>query len=339
MHRHLIKWPALSLVFCFATYVSAQSTSPTQNPTPSGQSASQSGQSPTAHNNVLPYDRDQQDRSNDREELARFHQFLDSHREISEQLRKDPSLADNAQFLKNHPALQTYLQDHPEVRQQLHQDPNAFMHQEDRYDHGQDAMNRNDYDRDRRELASFNQFLDSHREISEQLRKDPSLADNAQFLKNHPALQTYLQDHPEVRQQLHQDPNAFMHQEDRYDHGQDAMNRGADFDRANAYDRDHDANHDAQRRFGEFLGSHSDLNQQLAKNPSLCKDPQFMQDHPEFQDYLNSHPDVRAQLMADPDNFLKSTQQWNNAPGTKTTTQPPAAPTSAPTTSTPKPKQ
>ncbi|HUN61000.1 MAG TPA: hypothetical protein VMU53_03370 [Candidatus Sulfotelmatobacter sp.] len=256
MHRHLIKWPALSLVFCFATYVSAQSTSPTQNPTPSGQSASQSGQSPTAHNNVLPYDRDQQDRSNDREELARFHQFLDSHREISEQLRKDPSLADNAQFLKNHPALQTYLQDHPEVRQQLHQDPNAFMHQEDRYDHGQDAMN-----------------------------------------------------------------------------------RGADFDRANAYDRDHDANHDAQRRFGEFLGSHSDLNQQLAKNPSLCKDPQFMQDHPEFQDYLNSHPDVRAQLMADPDNFLKSTQQWNNAPGTKTTTQPPAAPTSAPTTSTPKPKQ
>jgi hypothetical protein len=37
-------------------------------------------------------------------ELARFDQFLDSHREISEQLRKDPSLVNNERFLKDHPA-------------------------------------------------------------------------------------------------------------------------------------------------------------------------------------------------------------------------------------------
>src|ERR1700722_14141812 len=67
---------------------------------------------------------------------------------------------------------------------------------------------------DRRDVANFDQFLDSHREIAEQVRKDPSLLNNRTFLQNHPALQTYLQDNPTVRDQLRQSPNGFMHQED-----------------------------------------------------------------------------------------------------------------------------
>ena len=55
-----------------------------------------------------------------------------------------------------------------------------------------------DTDTTRQELASFDQFLDSHRETAEQLRKDPSLVNNEEFLKSHPALQTYLQQHPQV---------------------------------------------------------------------------------------------------------------------------------------------
>ncbi len=35
-----------------------------------------------------------------------------------------------------------------------------------------------DTDTTRQELASFDQFLDSHRETAEQLRKDPSLVNN-----------------------------------------------------------------------------------------------------------------------------------------------------------------
>lgn len=344
MHRHFIKWPAFFLLLCCATYVSAQSTTPTQNPAQSGQSANQSTQTPTPHNNVAPSDRDQ-DREINREELARFDQFLDSHREIADQLRKDPSLVNDPQYLKDHPALQTYLQDHSATRTALQNDPNAFMRAEDRYDHREDSMNRGDFDRDRdrerRQLANFDQFLDSHREIGEQLRKNPSLADNQQFLKNHPALQSYLQDHPEVRQQLQQDPNSFMRQEDRYDRREDAMNRGGDFSRGYGYDRDRNGDHDAQRRFGEFLGSHSDINEQLSKNPSLCKSQQYMQDHPELQSYLNSNPDVRQRLMADPDNFVKSTEQLNNTQNIKGTgtTQPTGTTPSSSPTSAPKPKQ
>jgi hypothetical protein len=395
-----IKWPALSMCLCFATYASAQST-PTQNPSqnPSQDSdvarpahdqdrdinheelarfnqflqthpdtAEQLRKDPSLVNSQQfvsdhpalqsylqdhpelrqqlqqnpnafmrdedRYERDRstddRDRDRERRELASFNQFLDSHRETAEQLRKDPSLVDKHQFLTDHPALQSYLQDHPELRQQLQRDPNAFMRDEDRYEHD---LSVNDRDRDRRELASFNQFLDSHRETAEQLRKDPSLADKHQFLTDHPALQSYLQDHPEVRQQLQQDPNAFMREEDRYEH-QEAMNRGDDFNRGNGFDRNADRDHDAQRHFGEFLGSHSNIAEQLSKDPSLVKSQEYLQDHPELRDYLSSHPEVRQQLMADPQAFVKSTQQFNNGQGMKSPDA--GAPSQA---TTPKPKQ
>ena len=69
-------------------------------------------------------------------------------------------------------------------------------------------------DANRRDLADFDRFLDTHREIAEQVRKDPSLLDNREFVQNHPALQDFLQDNPGVRDQLRQDPNAFMRQEE-----------------------------------------------------------------------------------------------------------------------------
>ncbi len=48
--------------------------------------------------------------------------------------------------------------------------------------------NDNRTDNDRRDVASFDRFLDEHREIAEQVRKDPSLLDNRDFLRDHPAL-------------------------------------------------------------------------------------------------------------------------------------------------------
>jgi hypothetical protein len=145
-----------------------------------------------------------------RQELASFDQFLDSHRETAEQLRKDPSLVNNEGFMKSHPALQTYLQQHPQIREEIKESPETFMRKENRFD-------RPDYTRDRdttrREVANFDQFLDSHRETAEQLRKDPSLVNNEQFVKSHSDLQAYLQQHPEVREEIKENPNAFMHQE------------------------------------------------------------------------------------------------------------------------------
>jgi len=252
-----------------------------------------------------------QDRDITRKELANFDEFLDSHREIAEQVRKDPSLLDNKQFLKDHPDLQRYLWNHPGVREEVKENPTAFVHAENRYDRQEDAAAR---EATREKLSSFDQFLDKHREIAEQVRRNPSLLDNQQFLKDHPALQTYLQDHKGVREEVQENPNAFMHQENRYD-------------RTEAGRGDPDAAH---RQFGEFLGHHMDISRDLDKDASVVKKDEYVHNHPELQAYLNAHPEVRQGLMADPQGFVKSTQQFN----TQTS---PAKTATAPATAQPKP--
>jgi len=282
--------------------------------------------------------RDADRRDNDRRaQLAQFDRFLDSHREIAEQLRRDPSLVKNQQFLQNHPALQTYLQEHQDIRQRLDQNPNALMRQENRFDNNErDAGNR-DYDNDARrdndnrngvsdrndnrmdndrgqdarnrdhgQVASFDQFLDKHREIAEQLRRDPSLAKNQQFVSNHPALQAYLQDHQGVREELNQNPNAFMQQENRYDSRENGMARSG-------MNRE-------QYSFGQFLGTHSAISEQLSKDPSLLKNREYMSSHPELQAYLKAHPDAQNQMAQNPDRFIKSSQQFSSGTKTGTTT-------------------
>ena len=101
MQMHFRKWPVvlgLSMFFWFAISTGAQTT-PMQSPPPSNDN-----------------EQSNQDRDITRGELANFDKFLDSHREIADQVRKNPSLVDNQQFLKDHPALQAYVQQHPAVR-------------------------------------------------------------------------------------------------------------------------------------------------------------------------------------------------------------------------------
>ncbi len=240
-----------------------------------------------------------------RQELASFDQFLDSHRETAEQLREDPSLVNNEEFLKNHPALQTYLQQHPQIREEIKESPETFMRKENRFDRSEYTRDR---DTTRREWANFDQFLDSHRETAEQLRKDPSLVNNEQFVKSHPDLQAYLQQHPEVREEVKENPNAFMHQEARYERTEDT----ARYDRReNGVDRD--MIHKSSASFGEFLDSHVNISKDLSKNPSLAKNQEYIANHPELKEYLNAHPEVRQELMANPQRFVASARQFNNS--------------------------
>jgi hypothetical protein len=164
-----------------------------------------------------------QENNGSRRDVAQFDHFLDTHPEIAEQVRKDPSLLDNRQFVQNHPALQTYLQNHPTIRDDVRQNPVAFMQRESQFNNREDAYhdaNAGDRDRDSwrgKDAARFNHFLDTHPEIAQQVRKDPSLLDNRQFVQNHPALQTYLQNNPGLRDEVRQNPDTFAQQENRAD--------------------------------------------------------------------------------------------------------------------------
>lgn len=71
-------------------------------------------------------------------------------------------------------------------------------------------------DRPRREGALKNQdeFLDSHQNIDNDLRKDPRLIDNKDYVRNHPELQTYLHDHPNIRHEWREHPRNEMHRDE-----------------------------------------------------------------------------------------------------------------------------
>jgi hypothetical protein len=261
---------AVAGVLCLSTPARAQSTAVPDNR--------------AADNRPIP------DNDSRRTELAQFNQFLDGHPEIAEQLRRNPSLADDRQFVDNHPALRTFMDGNPGVRDQLRQDPNAFMRQENNFDPREDARDR---DINRRNLADFDRFLDGHREIAEQVRRNPSLVDNRDFVQNHPALQDYLQSNPGVRDQLRQDPNAFMREEDRFDHPDDAR-------------------HERMADFGEFLGGHARIAEDVSKNPTIVNDREYVQNHRDLNEYLNAHPEVKQEWASNPQGFVKGAQQFTN---------------------------
>jgi phage-related protein len=233
-----------------------------------------------------------------RAELANMDRFMDSHPEIAEQLRKDPSLVNNKEFVQNHPALQQFLANHPGVREEYKENPNAFMNREERFDRSEDQAR--DRDVTRGELANMDRFMDRHPEIAEQLRKDPSLVNNKEFVQNHPALQQFLAEHPGVREEYKENPTAFMHQEERFDRREDANTR-----------RDRDVTSGELASFHEFMGNHDRIADELSKNPSLANNKEYLENHPALRDYLKAHPQVHEELSENPQSFLQSAQQFN----------------------------
>jgi hypothetical protein len=59
-------------------------------------------------------------------------------------------------------------------------------------------------------MSNFGEFLGGHSSMATELSKDPSLANNKEYLANHPALNDYLKAHPAMSQQLAENPQAVM---------------------------------------------------------------------------------------------------------------------------------
>jgi len=229
-------------------------------------------------------------------QLASFDSFLDSHPEVAEQVRQNPSLVNNEDFVEAHPALQQYLQQHPEIREQITQNPNAVMRQEQRFDRNEDQGR--DRDVTRGELVNMDRFMDSHPEIAEQLRKNPSLVNNEEFVENHPALQQFLASHPGVREEYKENPNGFMSREQNFDRREDLVG-------------DRDVTHQELMNMDRFMDSHPEIAEQLRKNPSLVNNEEFVENHPALQQFLASHPGVREEYKENPNGFMSREQNFD----------------------------
>jgi len=74
--------------------------------------------------------------------------------------------------------------------------------------------------------------------------------------------------------------------------------------------------HDHMMDFGGFLRSHSGIQRDLTRDPAVVKDNGYVQNHPELVSYLNAHPDVRAELMANPQTFVHGAAQFGSGNAT-----------------------
>jgi hypothetical protein len=234
-----------------------------------------------------------------RREIAGFNQFLDTHPDIAEHLRSDPSLIDNRRWVAERPDLQQYLQNHPQISEVFRAHPDQFMRDEQRYQSQLDRINP-------RDVAEMDRFLDSHPEVAEQLRKEPTLIDNRVWVGKHPALQQYLQAHPQLSDAFRSHPDQFMADEERYEHHDDQWSsRGVD---QRGGERNNERNRWELTGFGQFLGGHSNVAAELAKDPSLANNQEYVSSHPELDEYLKAHPTVSQQLAANPQGVMSS--EW-----------------------------
>ncbi len=196
VHRFALAMLAVILVAGMAALAGAQQAGSSQTPTPA----------PMATSDTKPAN----DYDINRRELHNFDVFLDNHPKIAKDLKSNPGLANDPNYLSQHPQLQQFLSKHPGVKEELHENPNRFVNRERGFE-------RSGKDVTRGELRNFDGFLDKHPEVEEDLRKNPSLADNPEYLAKHPEFKEFLENHPGVRGELKEHPRYFEKRERRFE--------------------------------------------------------------------------------------------------------------------------
>ena len=138
-----------------------------------------------------------------RGELRNLHQFLEEHPRLAKDLRNNPALANDRQWVARHDELNQFLRDNPRIRRELRENPGRVMTSE---------RNLNT----RADLRKFDRFLDTHPRVAERLRENPALLRDRRFVDNHDELQQFLKENPDMRRELQERPHAMMERVERY---------------------------------------------------------------------------------------------------------------------------
>ncbi len=230
-----------------------------------------------------------------RSDVALFDSFLDAHADVDAQLRANPSLLTNGEYLEAHPQLQAFLDQHPQVQTQVSQNPSFFMERAKRFDANEAGRRTNpNPDLTRGQVRVMDQFLDKNPDIGRDLWRNPSLVNNAEYLKAHPQLQAFLNQHPNVKEEFAENPRYFMNQENGFEHQESSRrpNPNPDLTRQQVAIMD------------QFLDKNPEIGRDLWRNPSLASNAEYLEAHPQLQAFLNQHPNVKEEFAENPRYFM-----------------------------------
>lgn len=241
-------------------------------------------------------------------DISAFDAFLDAYANIDAQLRANPSMLTNAEFLASHPQLENYLNQHPSVQTAIKENPSYFMEREKRLAARETPRSANpdpdlnrqerekglvgseiprstnvNPDLNRQEVATMDQFLDKNPGIERELWRNPSLVNNAEYLEARPRLQAFLSQHPNVKEEIAENPRYFMERENRFN----AQELQVQAPTANSNPR---ANSNARGKelaeMDQSLDEHPRIERELWRHPSLVNNAEYLQAHPTFASVL-----------------------------------------------------
>jgi len=142
-------------------------------------------------------------------------------------------------------------------------------------------------DNDRREMDNY---LIRRPDVAEELHKDPSLINNPSWLASHPEVQHFMSTHPNVQRMAAEHPDFATKQ---IEHSAESkVDRGA-------------------ARTDQFLQNHPKVAQELANNPRLIDNKQYLAQHPQLNNYLNDHPEIKSDWQAHPRAFSKVAEAYH----------------------------
>jgi len=140
---------------------------------------------------------------------------------------------------------------------------------------------------DRREIDNF---MVNRPDVAKELQQNPSLINNPQWLAQHPEVQHFMSTHPNVQKMAAEHPDwgakQIQHSVDKQ------MDRGVG-------------------RTDEFLENHPKVAQELANNPKLIDNKEYLAQHPQLNSYLNTHPEIKNQWQAHPVTFSKAAENYH----------------------------
>jgi phage-related protein len=73
---------------------------------------------------------------------------------------------------------------------------------------------------------------------------------------------------------------------------------------------DLDATRPEVHQFDAFLNPHPALGSELTHNPALVKDPAFLKKHPELEQFLRTHGQIRQELNENPSGFMSKVDAY-----------------------------
>jgi hypothetical protein len=267
-------------------------------------------------------------------ETGRMDEFLDEHRDIEQQLELNPALINDPNYLSQHHDLQALLNAHPQIRQEFSANPQYFTQR----DQTSSANGEPNY----REIGRMDQFLDVHQELRWQLKQNPLLVNDSQYLGQHPELALFLNAHAEVRQEFSEHPEYFDLVEEPAETRRAATNvttatnapttgtpsaprpaatggeaaapthATADVSDVNhakpsapAVDPNREFAKQERTRIDQFLDDHPNITKDLEKNPWLINQSKYLKHHKELERFLAEHPEVRQKVAANPPFFME----------------------------------